>query len=173
MGRAWRAVTPLACIVAIGLAIPAARADDAGFDRFDGAWSGGGSVQESARGQRLTVTCSMAGSHEATHLVLQGSCRALLLFTRKIGADIRYDPATKVYSGTYIGARVGPAKLVGKNAGGDTVRFDVTWPKPIDGDTAAEMVIRNAGTGQYSIEILDAPSPGAAPVRTVAITMTH
>jgi hypothetical protein len=149
-----------------------ARAEDTGFDRFDGAWAGKGSVKESASSRRLKVKCNLTGTHTPTHLTLSGACRTLAVFSRSISADITYDPATGAYSGTYTGASVGPARLVGKRQG-NGVDFDVTWPKPIDGDDKATMQIRNAGKGKFAIRIFDAPAPGAAPEKMVSIKMAR
>ena len=150
----------------------AARAEDTGFDRFDGAWAGKGSVKESASSRRLKVKCNLTGTHTATHLTLSGACRTLAVFSRSIGADISYDPATGAYSGTYTGASVGPARLVGHRKG-NGVDFDVTWPKPVDGDDKATMQIRNAGKGKFAIRIFDAPAPGGTPEKMVSLKMAR
>jgi hypothetical protein len=73
--------------------------------------------------------------------------------------DLTFDPTTGVYRGTYIGDRVGPAKVTGKRHG-DAVDFVITWPKPVNGDTRADMKIENTGTGVLKITVTDNQVPG-------------
>src|SRR5665213_474258 len=74
----------------------------------------------------LTVSCRAVGLPTTNHMMIDGSCSVSIISVR-IGADISYDPKTGRYSGTYIGAKVGPAHVVGTRSG-PTVNLPITWP---------------------------------------------
>jgi hypothetical protein len=90
--------------------------------------------------------------------------------TRKIGADLTVDSSGK-YTGTYVGSKIGPAALSGRRQG-DTIVLDVTWPKPVNGDTKAKMTISNTGDG-FSFAVDDLDKPGGKPVRMSDIRLTR
>jgi hypothetical protein len=90
----------------------------------------------------------------------------------RIAADITFDPKTGRYSGTYIGAKVGPARVSGVRDG-DVVRLVITWPKPVQGDTRASMIIENAGEGRLRIVINDNVLPGGPEQRTSDMSLAH
>jgi hypothetical protein len=154
----WRlAATAIAAATLLSSA--PALADEASYlQRFGGAWTGGGMVQRKATEDPHHVTCSMTGAPSQNSVSISGTCRAALVFTRQIRADIRFDPATGRYSGTYIGARGGPARLLGKRSG-DAVVLGITWPKPLNGDRSATMTIQNAGGGKLRISVADKLGP--------------
>ncbi|MCW4114425.1 hypothetical protein NPA31_005540 [Aurantimonas sp. MSK8Z-1] len=147
----------LACLAlaAATATASAAFADTAYLDRFEGSWKGSGKVLRDVDPSPRSVSCSMASKRpDANHITLSGTCRALVVFTREIGADIRYDPASKRYSGTYTGAKSGPAALSGKQDG-NAIVFAVRYGKPIFGDTDAVMTITNTGKGSFSLVVTD------------------
>jgi hypothetical protein len=129
------------------------------LNRFRGSWSGYGVVQREGRSQPRQVTCTVAGQPEENRVSVQGSCRAAVIFTRQIGADLTYDPRTGTYRGIYSGSRIGPARLTGTRRG-DAVNLRIDWPRPVNGDTQAAMVIRNEGNGVLRITVADNLSPG-------------
>ncbi|WP_157944593.1 hypothetical protein [Mangrovicella endophytica] len=101
------------------------------------------------------VSCEVAGSRPSPNQVsITGQCRAAIIFTRRIGADIRYDPASGRFSGSYTGSTKGAAKVSGEQQG-DALVLTITYPVPAYGDRAATMVIRNAGNGQFSMVVTD------------------
>ena len=100
------------------LAVPpqtqAEAASESSFlSRFQEQWHASGLVRRNARSDGNQVTCTMSGSHGASSVSIGGTCRAYLIFTREIRADLSYDPRTGRYSGTYVGSRIGPASLSG------------------------------------------------------------
>ncbi len=129
------------------------------FDRFAGSFSGSGEVRRSANENPNQVQCTLTGRPSASGISISGKCGAFI-FSRDISADIRYDPATGRYSGVYVGAKIGPARLSGVRHG-DAVVMTITWPKPVNGDTKATMTIRNAGNGKLAITVSDRPRPTA------------
>ena len=47
----------------------------------------------------------------------------------------------------------------------------ITWPKPVNGDRTATMTIRNDGSGQLGITVMDeAPGGGNAKVTDLALS---
>ena len=114
--------------------------------RFDGSWRGSGTVQENFQSSTHRINCSMSGKGQGTAIQVDGSCRAAVVFTRRIGAEVRYDPATGLYTGTYIGSPTGPARLTGKRQG-DVINLTVNWAKPVNGNHQARMTIVNNGSG--------------------------
>lgn len=139
--------------------------------RFDGAWSGAGMVQRNAEENSTKVNCRMAGQSGENRVSIAGSCRAYLIFSRDIGADISFDPGSGRYSGTYTGSVVGPAALSGTRSG-DAVNLTITWPTMVNGDTTATMSIHNAGDGQLRIVVADRITPDAPETNVTEITLS-
>jgi hypothetical protein len=135
------------------------------LNRFQGSWKGSGVVQRNPTESPRNVRCTLTGAPAKNRLSLNGTCRALI-FSRKIGADIRFDPRTGTYSGTYTGSTIGPARVSGRRRG-DTVNLSLNWP----GRTAS-MRIRNAGDGRLDIATSDPPQGGAPAKETTRLSLT-
>lgn len=144
---------------AVSLAPVAQAAEESFIGRFDGSWSGRGSVQRDIDRSPWQVKCSATGDSGGERIAINGTCRAAVIARRSFGADIRYDSRSKRYVGTYTGAKVGPAKLSGRRRG-DAVVMTVTWPKPVYGDTTATLTIRNGGDGRMNIVMTDKVQSG-------------
>ena len=121
--------------------------------RFAGSFSGSGQIQRSATQSPNNVRCTLTGQPSETGIAISGKCRSFI-FSKRIGADIRYDPQTGRYSGVYVGAGMGPAQLAGRRHG-DSVVLTVTWPEPVNGDTKATMTIVNPGDRSLLITVSD------------------
>jgi hypothetical protein len=128
------------------------------LSRFEGSFSGGGTVQRSAKENPNQVTCTMTGQPSETTISMNGKCGAFI-FSRQISAKLRFDPSSGRYTGTYTGSSIGPAGLSGKRRG-DSIVLTITWPQPVNGDTKATMTIRNSGNGQLAITVTDELRPG-------------
>ena len=107
-------------LVALGLALLAgapgasAAVDEQAFiNLFRGAWVGSGTVLKFSA--PLTVSCRAVGRPTTNRVVIDGSCSVSIISVR-IGADITYDPQADRYTGTYIGAKVGPRRKSSENA---------------------------------------------------------
>lgn len=146
-----------ALAVAFVSALPTvASADAEYFDRFSGAFSGSGTVQREQDTSPRRVSCSMNGATpSANRLRMSGACRAAIIVRREIGADIRFDPATKRFSGSYTGSSRGLAQLRNGRLRGDTLTLDLVYPTPVHGDRNAVMTIRNAGNGRFTLTVTD------------------
>jgi hypothetical protein len=76
-------------------------------ERFAGQWQGTGTVQRSVDPAPRRVSCGVAGQATEQQIASGGTCRAAVIVTREIAANVTYDPATGRYVGTYIGSQAG------------------------------------------------------------------
>jgi hypothetical protein len=156
-----------------GLCMPAV-ADAAERDflnRFQGSFSGGGTVQRNADEAPNQVTCTLTGQPSQNGVSMSGQCGAFI-FSKQIRADLRYDSATGRYSGVYVGSSIGPAGLSGKRQG-DAVVLTITWPQPVNGDTKATMTIRNSGNGRLAITVTDRVAPGGPSAHVTQLALNQ
>ncbi len=164
------AVVALA-IVAASVSVPAKAAEWDFLSRFEGSFSGGGTVQRSAEESPNQVTCNFTGQPTQTGVTMSGKCGAFI-FSKQIRADLLFNPATGRYSGTYIGSSIGAAGLSGKRRG-DAIVLTITWPQPVNGDTKATMTIRNSGNGRLSITVTDELKPGGARANVTQLALNQ
>jgi hypothetical protein len=141
------------------------------LSRFQGSFSGGGTVQRNAQESPNQVTCTLIGQPTKTGVSMSGECGAFI-FSKQISANLRYDADTGRYSGTYVGSSIGPARLSGKRSG-DSVVLTITWPKPVNGDTKATMIIRNSGNGRLAITVTDELEPGGAKSKVTQLALSQ
>jgi hypothetical protein len=136
--------------------------EDDFIDRFGGSWSGSGTV---IKGDvPIQVSCQATGQPGENQVAIEGSC-SIAIASMRIAADIAYDPATGHYSGTYVGAKVGPARVSGKRSG-NVVQLTVNWPAPVNGQMKARLVIENSGGGQLRIRLNEFVAPGGREMTT-------
>ncbi len=145
-------------IAAASMSGPSLAAERDFLSRFEGSFSGGGTVQRNAKESPSQVTCTMTGQPSESSISMSGKCGAFI-FSKQIGADLRFDAKSGRYSGTYTGSSIGPAKLSGKRRG-DSIVLIITWPQPVNGDTKATMTISNSGNGNLAITVTDEIEPG-------------
>ncbi|MEP9379528.1 hypothetical protein ABLE91_22645 [Aquabacter sp. CN5-332] len=152
-------------------AIPA-QADETDYlARFEGRWSGSGSMKPTAKAVSVPLGCSANGEPGRSTLSLGGQCSALVL-SRNLSADLIFNPATRRYSGVYVTEGDPPAALDGTRVG-DALVLAVKWPKPVNGDSDAVMIIRNAGQGHFTFTVRDAAEPGGPLVTTASFTLNR
>ena len=142
------------------------------LSRFEGSFSGGGTVQRNAKESPNQVTCTLTGQPSDSGDLDERTMRRLRSSREQISADLRFDAASGRYSGTYVGSSIGPAQLSGKRQG-NAVVLTITWPQPVNGDTKATMTIRNSGNGQLAITVTDEIEPGGrAKVTQIALNQS-
>jgi hypothetical protein len=125
------------------------------FDRFDGRWSGTGQVQRDVDPSPRSVKCTLTGQRNGPNkMSIAGTCRAAVIFTRKIGADLTFDPKSQRFTGSYTGSATGPAKLSGRLRG-ERLVLEITYAKPVYGDRKAVMTIANPGSRNFSMAVTD------------------
>ena len=161
------AAAAAALSIVVGSAL--AQSSEADFlKRFDNSFAGGGKVRTAANGSPYNVKCKVVGNSTASTVDINGTCTAMAVVSRKIGASLKVD-ANGRYTGTYVGSKIGPAALSGRRKG-DFVVLNVTWPKPVNGDTQATMTITHTGSG-FSFAVDDQSTPGGSNVRMTDITL--
>jgi hypothetical protein len=141
-------LAPLCLVGSTGAAIAA-------LDRYAGSFSAFGTVVEGPAATSHQVSCRFTTSRQGTAgFSLQGICRAYLVLSRSISADLVVDPRSGKVTGTYTGSRVGTAQLTGRQEGAD---FDlvIEWPKPLYGDTTANMRVVSLDPNHLRIIVTD------------------
>ena len=141
------------------------------LNRFEGSFSGSGLVQRNATENPNQVSCTLTGQASANAVSMNGECGAFI-FSKRISADLSFDPASGRYSGVYVGSSIGPASLSGKRSG-DSVVLTITWPQPVNGDTRATMTIRNSGNGQLGITVTDEVEPGGPSAQVTKLALNQ
>lgn len=151
--------------LAAGTAV-ASEADYIGL--FKGAWGGSGVVLNDAK--PWPVNCEAVGLPGANRLAIRASCRVLLVIAVNINVDVTYDPQSDRYSGTYSAGDM-TAAISGKRSG-DTVKFAMTWDKPIDGagNTQGRLTIVNPGHGDFRL-LIDNFKQNGPEERTTDVTL--
>lgn len=141
-------------IAAIFLSTPLlAQASEADFlSRFEGSWSGGGAVKVRADAAPVNVRCSLTSNAEDEALSMDGTCRAMVIASRRIAADIM--AADGAYQGTYVGAGSGTASLSGTRSG-DTINLAIRWAREVNGDRQAKMEVASLGDGRMRLRTID------------------
>ena len=142
-------------------------ADEEFIKRFDGSFAGGGQVRlgESTH----NISCKLSGATTASSINIGGTCSASIV-SRKISANLTVGK-NGVYSGTYTGAKVGPASVTGRRKG-DSVVLTVKWPAPVNGDTSATMILTNSGNN-FSLAVMDETTPGGKKVQTTSVNLSR
>jgi hypothetical protein len=129
---------PFAALVAgLGLVFRSTPAKAAPLDRFVGSFSASGTVVEGPNANSHQARCSFTASQQgAVGLALRGTCWAYLVMSRSISADLVLDVRSGKVTGTYTGARVGTARLIGRKRGA-ALDLVINWPAPVYGDMTA------------------------------------
>ena len=124
------------------------------FDLFTGSFSATGTVVEGPRAESHSVTCSFVSSpNRPTSFGLRGKCWAYRVFSRSISADLALDPRSGRVTGTYIGARVGTARLSGQQQG-SLIKLSIIWPAPVFGNMTSAMTIARNDHNHLRITVL-------------------
>ena len=147
----------LSCGVVLLLysATGSAGAAPAVVDRYAGSFSATGTILEGPDASSHQVSCQFTIRQQGpTDLSLQGTCRAYLLIARSVSARLSWDPRSGKVTGTYTGSRVGTAQLRGRQVGTD---FDlvIAWPRPLYGDTMAQMRVASLDPNRFRIVVTD------------------
>ena len=157
------AAAALSCLMMAGTA--AAQTDF--LERFEGAWSGEGTVMPNEEAGTRNVDCDVTGTAGGETIDISGECRAMLIFSRDIGAKLTR--SGDIYTGTYTGSKAGAAQLEGQLEG-DTLNLTMTYPRPVNGDTKALMRITNPDDGQMTLTVLDQMGGTGEQVATTRIS---
>jgi hypothetical protein len=138
--------------------------------RFDGNWIGGGSVKLRANSPVRKVACNLKSNTKADALSMAGVCRAVMIVTRRIGAELRVDGAR--YSGTYVDP-AGKTSLLSGTRAGNTLKLAILWAKEVNGDRQAKMEIASLGNGRMRLRTIDADPRTGKPIITSDIELVR
>lgn len=153
--RVSRISMPMAALLAAATFAGAAEAAEEEFlNQFAGSWSGSGTVQVRFEQKPRKVKCDLEGSHDGRSVTIDGTCRAHLIFSRRIGVDVAPASGGADYTGTYTGSKAGPAQLSGERQGSG-LTFTINWPKEINGDRIAMMRVISEGGRRLRILVFD------------------
>jgi hypothetical protein len=134
------------------------------LDRYLGSFAASGTILEGPNANSHQVQCRFTALRQgATSLSFRGTCRAFLIITRSISVDLAWDPQSGRVTGTYTGSRVGTAQLSGRQMGTD-LDLTITWPKPLYGDTTANLRVASVDADRLRIIVMDRIGVGG-PVR--------
>lgn len=135
----------------------AAVAAEPGVD-INGAWAGKGYVQKDDETDPMNVRCEIEGAQHEDRLGFDGTCRAMMILRRDIGADLVFDGER--YRGTYEGSRVGIADLDGATSDDGRVILTMRFPREVNGDAEAVMTIHLHDEDSFTIETVDRMESG-------------
>jgi len=94
-----------------------AGSDEASFlSSLEGRFSGSGTLQN-AGGSSHSLTCQFNGDQQGSGLSLDGSCSAAAIFSATIRIELRHDPKTGHYTGTFRESTGTVANLAGRRQG--------------------------------------------------------
>lgn len=86
------------------------------LNALEGRFSGTGTLQ-SAGGGRRSLKCRFDGDQQGARLSLDGSCSTALIFSTAIRIELRHDPATGRYAGSFRESTGTVADLGGRRQG--------------------------------------------------------
>lgn len=140
-------------IVVAFFAAGAARADDASFlGSLEGSWTGSGLVKVRLKALPVNVNCKFSTRTDSAALLLNGTCRGLILISRTIAADLKHNGAQ--YSGTYVGPDGDVAGLAGGRRG-NVISLTIHWPRIINGDRTASLRLQKIGNDGMTLTTTD------------------
>jgi hypothetical protein len=132
---------------------PSPRAAEADFLKtFSGNWGGNGSVRIRTATLPIPVNCKLASTATETSMSLVGQCTSLAIFSRPLSATVTTNG--KLYTGTYLGSRTGPAKLSGTRAG-NALNLEIRWARNVNGDRSAQLPIEKIGDDEMRLTTVD------------------
>jgi len=112
----------LAAAALLALVQPTSAEQDTGNDEtgflssLEGRFSGNGTLQN-AGGSSRSLTCEFNGDQEGLRLSLDGSCSTAAVFSATIKIELRHDPKTGRYAGTFRESTRTVANLAGTRQG--------------------------------------------------------
>jgi hypothetical protein len=135
------------------LAASAAQAGEADFlESLAGNWTGKGTVKVRTDASPVSVTCRFSSDSSANSLSLDGNCRGMVVVSRAISADLKANG--RKYSGSYVGAGTGTARLSGSRKG-NALNLGISWAREVNGDRQARMKVEKVGENGMKLTTLD------------------
>jgi len=156
----------LSCIAGSVAAMLTASAAAAPLDRHTGSYNAEGIVADGPDATPREVSCDFKVlQRRPNQITLDGTCWAYLIFSRSVSADLSLNPQSGRVTGTYTGAKVGPAQLTGQLEG-PTIDVLINWPQPVNGQMTADMRIVSLNPDRLKILVTDRGEHGVPRVTT-------
>lgn len=129
------------------MAEPEASHSEAGFlGSLEGRFSGSGTLQN-AGGSSRPLKCQFNGDQEGSRLNLDGSCSTAAIFSATIRIELRHDPKTGRYAGTFRESTGTVANFSGTRQGQRlTLAFNET-PESVRPNPPATLTISRQQSG--------------------------
>lgn len=118
-----------------------------------GTWAGTGFVQKNEKSKPMNVKCEVDGKQSGEDISFDGYCRAMIVVKRAIGASLVRSGDS--YTGTYTGSDVGVAQLDGTEPKPGLLDLEMKFPKDVNGDAVARMVIETPSEDSFIIRTTD------------------
>jgi hypothetical protein len=115
---------------------------------LSGSWQGSGEVRLRPDTSTVSVRCSLNSRTIGGVLNLDGTCRAKVILSRRIGIDLRAKGPN--YTGSYVGSTRGAASLSGRRSG-DTLNLQIKWPDRGSGPRVASMQLVSSRLGEMRV----------------------
>ena len=125
---------------------------------INGTWTGTGYVQKDENSRKINVKCEIEGEQDGADISFEGACRAMLIMKRAIGAKLKQ--VGEGFVGTYKGADAGIAELDGGRPTPDKMVLQMRFPREVNGDDVAEMIIDHPEVDAFTITTTDVMSSG-------------
>ncbi|MEZ2126805.1 MULTISPECIES: hypothetical protein [unclassified Sinorhizobium] len=119
---------------------------------LQGKWAGQGVVRIRADSSPINVTCNFDSRASDTELSMTGRCRGMILISRPVGADLKFNGAK--YNGTYLGPNGGKAGLAGSRSG-NAINLTILWPKLVNGDRKADLTVQKVSDNGMRLTTMD------------------
>jgi hypothetical protein len=146
-----------------------AQAEESVFLRsLQGKWAGNGIVKIRTNSVPLAVSCHFDSSATNSSLSLDGSCSGLILISRTIGANLKFNGAN--YTGSYSGAGTGMAALFGSRRD-NSINLGIRWAKNVNGDRRAQLVLQKVGNNGMRLTTEDVDPMSGETVVTSEINL--
>ncbi|MEX0406663.1 hypothetical protein ABGN05_13375 [Aquibium sp. LZ166] len=155
-------------LAALGLALclgsPAAASDTEFLQSLEGNWTGGGPVRMTAASKPVNVSCRIVGDAGSDTISLNGDCRAMLVFSTRLGAELKVSQGR--YAGSYVGSPRGTADLAGSR-NGRTLELALQWP----GHPQASMTLASPSENVMILTTVEKHPETGKPVETARLEL--
>lgn len=148
----------------LGLATPANASDADFLKSLEGNWSGGGPVRMTAASKPVNVSCNLVGNAGSETILLNGNCRAMLVFSTRLGAELKVSQGR--YAGSYVGSPRGTADLAGRR-NGRTLELALQWP----GHPEASMRLSSPSKNRMILTTVEKHPETGQPVETARLEL--
>ncbi|MEZ2126807.1 MULTISPECIES: hypothetical protein [unclassified Sinorhizobium] len=117
-----------------------------------GKWTGQGMVRLDIDSSPINVVCNVDSRATDTELLMTGRCKGLIVISRPVGADLKFNGAQ--YTGSYLRPTGGTAGLAGSRTG-NAINLTIHWPNLVNGDRSADLTLQKLGNNGMRLVTVD------------------